>query len=181
MSWPTSDHAILRHFVETMWNYTVALTAYLLTMSEVWILQPRVFHPISSLVELPGHAGGILPPDTVDPGPSALPLGGFKCIRTLGKLACPGLLFAVKVLPKERMKLIDQMGVSATSSKRAALSTLPRPGSTSPILCTMSTDSTASFAGAVAVIDVQDRTASSIEGAHAHSVKDTKVMGISPP
>lgn len=76
---------------------------------------------------LPGYTGGLLPPDAVDPRPPTLPLDGFECIRTLGdgayghvllvraleqpnlgKLARPGSLFAVKVLPKERMKLIDQ-------------------------------------------------------------------------
>lgn len=93
---------------------------------------------------LPGYTGGLLPPDAVDPRPPTLPLDGFECIRTLGdgayghvllvraleqpnlgKLARPGSLFAVKVLPKERMKLIDQKHPADTNAERMHLSALP--------------------------------------------------------
>ncbi|KAG2365817.1 kinase-like domain-containing protein [Suillus spraguei] len=100
--------------------------------------------PRITVHELPGYTGGILPPDAVDPRPSALPLDGFEYIRTLGdgtygqvllirthdqsnagKLAHSGLLFAVKVFPKETMKLIDQEYPADTNAERMHLSSLP--------------------------------------------------------
>ncbi|KAG2127978.1 kinase-like domain-containing protein [Suillus clintonianus] len=93
---------------------------------------------------LPGYTGGILPPDAVDPRPPALPLDGFECIRTLGdgayglvllvracdrpnvtKLERPGSLFAVKVLSKEKMKMIDQKHPADANAERTHLSELP--------------------------------------------------------
>ncbi|KAG1719251.1 uncharacterized protein EDB91DRAFT_1340986, partial [Suillus paluster] len=93
---------------------------------------------------LPGYTGGILPPDAVDPRPTAVTLNSLECIRTLGdgayghvilvrtlnhpnsrKLERPGSLFAVKVLSKERMKLIDQKHPADTNAERTHLSELP--------------------------------------------------------
>ncbi|KAG1726049.1 kinase-like domain-containing protein [Suillus paluster] len=92
---------------------------------------------------LPGYTGGILPPDAVDPRPTAVTLNSLECIRTLGdgayghvilvrtlnhpnsrKLERPGSLFAVKVLSKERMKLIDQKHPADTNAERTHLSEL---------------------------------------------------------
>ncbi|OAX44920.1 kinase-like protein [Rhizopogon vinicolor AM-OR11-026] len=93
---------------------------------------------------LPGYTGGSLPPDVVDPRPPPLNLDGLECIRTLGDGACghvllvqtrdcpnldkldrPGSLFAVKVLSKERMKLIDRKHPGDTNAERTRLSELP--------------------------------------------------------
>ncbi|KAJ8593264.1 kinase-like protein [Rhizopogon salebrosus TDB-379] len=93
---------------------------------------------------LPGYTGGVLPPDAVDPRPPALNLDGLECIRTLGdgayghvllaqtrdrtnldKLERPGSLFAVKVLLKEKMKLIDRKHSADTNAERMHLSGLP--------------------------------------------------------